>query len=107
RELIPCSCNRDEAVNHHRDTEITEVFSVLCVSVVYYGSRRMPDSVVDTVAGSPEMPRCARHKLERAVIVQSAAPMSTTLEVAHQFDAARAAKRVPYKVRDLSLATVG
>src|SRR5207237_9507975 len=53
------------------------------------------------------MPRCARHKLERAVIVQSAAPMSTTLEVAHQFDAARAAKRVPYKVRDLSLATLG
>ena len=33
--------------------------------------------------------------------------MSTTLEVAHQFDAARAAKRVPYKVRDLSLATLG
>ena len=33
--------------------------------------------------------------------------MSTTLEVAHQFDAARAAKRVPFKVRDLSLATLG
>jgi adenosylhomocysteinase len=33
--------------------------------------------------------------------------MSTTLEVVHQFDAARAAKRVPFKVRDLSLATLG
>ena len=33
--------------------------------------------------------------------------MSTTLEVAHQFDAARAAGRLPFKVRDLSLATLG
>src|SRR5437762_4602961 len=33
--------------------------------------------------------------------------MSTTLEITHQFDAARAAKRVPYKVRDLSHATLG
>ncbi len=33
--------------------------------------------------------------------------MSTTLEVTHQFDAARAARRVPFKVRDLSLATLG
>jgi adenosylhomocysteinase len=33
--------------------------------------------------------------------------MSTTLEITHQFDAARAARRVPYKVRDLALATLG
>ncbi len=33
--------------------------------------------------------------------------MSTTLEITHQFDAARAAGRVPFKVRDLSLATLG
>jgi len=33
--------------------------------------------------------------------------MSTTLEITHQFDAARAAKRVPFKVRDLSLSTLG
>src|SRR5438128_8795097 len=33
--------------------------------------------------------------------------MSTTLEVAHQFDAARAAGRTPFKVRDLNLATLG
>src|SRR5437762_1815263 len=33
--------------------------------------------------------------------------MSTTLEITHQFDAARAAKRVPFKVRDLSQATLG
>src|SRR5436190_15018970 len=33
--------------------------------------------------------------------------MSTTLEITHQFDAARAAKRVPFEVRDLSLATLG
>src|SRR5438874_6093932 len=33
--------------------------------------------------------------------------MSTTLEITHQFDAARAARRVPYKVRDLALATFG
>jgi adenosylhomocysteinase len=33
--------------------------------------------------------------------------MSTTLEVTHQFEAARAAGRVPFKVRDLSLATLG
>jgi len=33
--------------------------------------------------------------------------MSTTLEITHQFDAARAAKRVPFKVKDLSLATLG
>ena len=33
--------------------------------------------------------------------------MSTTLEITHAFDAARAAKRVPYKVRDLSHATLG
>src|SRR5215470_17384531 len=33
--------------------------------------------------------------------------MSTTLEITHQFDAARAAKRVPFKVKDLSQATLG
>ncbi len=33
--------------------------------------------------------------------------MPATLEITHQFDAARAAKRLPYKVRDLSLATLG
>jgi adenosylhomocysteinase len=33
--------------------------------------------------------------------------MSATLEVSHQFEAARAAGRVPFKVRDLSLATLG
>src|SRR5438105_11615008 len=33
--------------------------------------------------------------------------MSTTLEITHQFDAARAAGRQPFKVRDLSLATLG
>jgi adenosylhomocysteinase len=33
--------------------------------------------------------------------------MPATLEITHQFDAARAAKRPPYKVRDLSLATLG
>ncbi|HET7712457.1 MAG TPA: adenosylhomocysteinase, partial [Thermoanaerobaculia bacterium] len=33
--------------------------------------------------------------------------MTATLEVNHQFDAARAAKREPFKVRDLSLATLG
>ncbi len=33
--------------------------------------------------------------------------MTATIEVAHQFDAARAAKREPFKVRDLSLATLG
>ncbi|MDQ6799999.1 MAG: adenosylhomocysteinase [Acidobacteriota bacterium] len=33
--------------------------------------------------------------------------MSTTLEINHQFDAARAARRVPFKVRDLGLATLG
>ncbi len=33
--------------------------------------------------------------------------MSTTLEITHSFDAARAAKRIPYKVRDLSQATLG
>src|SRR5262245_47104162 len=33
--------------------------------------------------------------------------MSTTLEITHQFDAARAAGRVPFKVRDLSLSTLG
>ena len=32
---------------------------------------------------------------------------TTTLEITHQFDAARAAKRVPFKVKDLSLATLG
>ena len=33
--------------------------------------------------------------------------MTATLEVTHQFDAARAAGREPFKVRDLSLATLG
>src|SRR5438874_1795210 len=33
--------------------------------------------------------------------------MSTTLEITHQFDAARAAGRQPFKVRDLTLATLG
>ena len=33
--------------------------------------------------------------------------MSTTLELAHQFDAARAAGRPPFKVKDLALATLG
>src|SRR6185436_132651 len=33
--------------------------------------------------------------------------MTATLEVTHKFDAARAAGREPYKVRDLSLATLG
>ncbi len=33
--------------------------------------------------------------------------MSTTLEITHQFDAARAAGRLPFKVRDLNLATLG
>ena len=33
--------------------------------------------------------------------------MSTTLEITHQFDGARAAGRQPFKVRDLSLATLG
>ena len=33
--------------------------------------------------------------------------MSTTLEITHQFDAARAARRPPFKVRDLALATLG
>jgi adenosylhomocysteinase len=33
--------------------------------------------------------------------------MAATLEVTHQFDAATAAGRQPYKVRDLSLATLG
>jgi adenosylhomocysteinase len=33
--------------------------------------------------------------------------MTTALDVSHQFDAARAAGRVPFKVRDLSLATLG
>ena len=33
--------------------------------------------------------------------------MSTTLEITHQFDAARAARRTPFKVRDLGLATLG
>ena len=33
--------------------------------------------------------------------------MTATLEVTHQFDAAVAAKRLPYKVRDLSQATLG
>ena len=33
--------------------------------------------------------------------------MSATLEVTHQFDAARAAGRTPFKVRDLNLATLG
>src|SRR6266581_2344142 len=37
------------------------------------------------------------------VSVQSAALMSTTIEITHQFDAARAARRVPFKVRDLGL----
>src|ERR1700738_851518 len=34
-------------------------------------------------------------------------PMPATLETTHQFDAARAAGREPFKVRDLSLATLG
>src|SRR5215212_7833314 len=33
--------------------------------------------------------------------------MSATLEITHQFDAAVAAARVPYKVRDLNQATLG
>ena len=33
--------------------------------------------------------------------------MAATLEVTHQFDAARAAGRLPFKVRDLTLATLG
>src|SRR2546428_12824788 len=33
--------------------------------------------------------------------------MPATIEITHQFDAARAARRVPFKVRDLSLATLG
>src|SRR5712692_5169266 len=33
--------------------------------------------------------------------------MVTTLEITHQFDAARAAGRLPFKVRDLNLATLG
>src|SRR3712207_2230673 len=33
--------------------------------------------------------------------------MTATLEVTHQFDAATAVKREPFKVRDLSLATLG
>src|SRR5947199_3785996 len=33
--------------------------------------------------------------------------MTATLEVTHQFDAARAAGRLPFKVRDLTLATLG
>jgi adenosylhomocysteinase len=33
--------------------------------------------------------------------------MSTTLEITHQFDAARAARRLPFKVKDLGLATLG
>src|SRR5512140_88554 len=33
--------------------------------------------------------------------------MTATLEATHQFDAATAAKREPFKVRDLSLATLG
>ena len=33
--------------------------------------------------------------------------MTATLDITHQFDAARAAKREPFKVRDLSLATLG
>jgi adenosylhomocysteinase len=33
--------------------------------------------------------------------------MTATLEIAHQFDAARAAKREPFKVKDLNLATLG
>ena len=33
--------------------------------------------------------------------------MTATLEVTHKFDAARAAGREPFKVRDLSLATLG
>jgi adenosylhomocysteinase len=33
--------------------------------------------------------------------------MPAALEITHQFDAARAAKRPPFKVRDLALATLG
>src|SRR5437867_13099967 len=33
--------------------------------------------------------------------------MVTTLEITHQFDVARAAGRLPFKVRDLNLATLG
>src|SRR5881227_2329142 len=33
--------------------------------------------------------------------------MTATLEVTHQFEAARAAGREPFKVKDLSLATLG
>ena len=33
--------------------------------------------------------------------------MPATIEITHQFDAARAARRVPFKVKDLSLATLG
>src|SRR6266700_7593223 len=33
--------------------------------------------------------------------------MSTTLEITHRFDAARAARRPPFKVRDLALSTLG
>src|SRR2546428_2123481 len=33
--------------------------------------------------------------------------MPATIEMTHQFDAARAARRVPFKVKDLSLTTLG
>ena len=33
--------------------------------------------------------------------------MTTTIEITHQFEAARAAGREPFKVRDLSLAELG
>src|SRR6266849_9080008 len=33
--------------------------------------------------------------------------MPATIEIIHQFDAARAARRVPFKVKDLTLATLG
>jgi len=33
--------------------------------------------------------------------------MPATIEITHQFDAARAVRRAPYKVKDLSLATLG
>jgi adenosylhomocysteinase len=49
-------------------------------------------------AGPGALPRFFRRRVHR---------MAATLELAHQFDAAVSAGRVPFKVRDLALATFG
>src|SRR5687767_11486387 len=82
------------------------------ITARYPRSRRVPSSGNDapsvTITHSPlEAPRLYTPLVPQNSDYTGARSVTATLELTHQFDAAASAGRVPYKVRDLSLGTLG